>query len=48
MEDSLGEYQEVTARKLQQVHAGHKSTRPSAVRKEDDELTQGPEEVLQR
>ena len=29
-------------RKLQQVHAGHRPSSPSAVRKEDGELTQGP------
>ena len=37
-----------SVKKLQHVHAGHRSTRPSAVRKEDGELTQGPTEVLQR
>ena len=37
-----------SVRKLQQVHAGCRPTRPSAVRKEDGELTQGPTEVLQR
>ena len=29
-------------RKLQQVHAGRRSTRPNAVRKENGELTKGP------
>ena len=43
-----GKTQWESVRKLQQVHAGRRPTRPSAVRKEDGELTQGPTEVLQR
>lgn len=35
-------------RRLQQVYAGRRPTRPSAVRREDGELTQGPTEMLQR
>ena len=35
-------------RKLQQAHAGRKPIMSSAVRKEDEELTQGQEKMLQR
>ena len=35
-------------RRLQQEHAGRRPARPSAVRKEDGKLTQGPAEELQR
>lgn len=35
-------------RRLQQVHAGRRPARPTVVRKEGGELTQGSEEVLQR
>ena len=35
-------------RRFQQVHAGRRPTRPSAVLKEDGCLTQGPEEVMER
>ena len=37
-----------SVRKVQQVHAGCRPTRPSAVRKEDRELTLGLTEVLQK
>ena len=35
-------------RRLQQAHTGRRPIRPSAMRKENGELTQGPEEVLHR
>ena len=35
-------------RKSQQAYTGHRPCIPSAVRKEDGELTRGPTEVLQR
>ena len=35
-------------RRLQQAHAGRRPIMPSAVRKEDWELTQGQEKLLQR
>ena len=33
--------------RLQQISAGHRAVRPTAVLKEDGELTQGPTEVLE-
>ena len=33
---------------LQRTHAGRKSVRQSTVRKENEELAQGPDEVIQR
>ena len=35
-------------RKLQQAHSGRRPVKPSAVLKENGELTQGPEEVRMR